>query len=157
MVVLLASTDKIRKSDLQQSFMVKSSLQLLQSYPSQMFRGVLNTPLFLIFTRFDQERFLEPNIFSIIQEVFRKGIYFHDQSSLSWPGKFFIHSFSIYSYKKAMNVYMLTCSEAVSQSCSHEQVGALKNARQTRRRTPMRSMISMVLPYSSIKITLSHA
>ena len=36
-----------------------------------------------------------------------------------------------------MNVYMLTCSEAVSQSCSHEQVGALKNARQTRRRTPM--------------------
>ena len=34
MVALLASTDKIKKSDLQQSFMVKSSLQLLQSYLS---------------------------------------------------------------------------------------------------------------------------
>ena len=33
----------------------------------------------------------------------------------------FIHSFSIYSHKKAINIYMLTCSETVPQRCSHEQ------------------------------------
>ena len=48
----------------------------------------------------------------------------------------FIHSFSIYSHKKAINVYMLTCSEAVPQTCSHE-TGAPRNARQTRGRIPM--------------------
>ena len=34
----------------------------------------------------------------------------------------FSHSFSIYSHKKAINIYMLTCSEAVPQRCSHYQV-----------------------------------
>ena len=48
----------------------------------------------------------------------------------------FIHSFSIYSHKKAITVYMLTCSEAVPQRCSHE-TDALKNARQTRGRISM--------------------
>ena len=46
------------------------------------------------------------------------------------------HSFSIYSHKKAINVYMLTCSEADLQRCSHE-TGAPKNARQTRGRIPV--------------------
>ena len=46
-----------------------------------------------------------------------------------------IHSFSIYSHKKAINVYMLTCSEAVPQRCSHE-ADAPKNARQTHGRIP---------------------
>ena len=48
----------------------------------------------------------------------------------------FIHSFSIYSHKKAINVYMLKCSEGVPQRCANE-TDAPKNARQTRGRIPM--------------------
>ena len=48
----------------------------------------------------------------------------------------FIHSFFIYSHKTEVNIYMLTCSEAVPQRWSHK-TGALKNARQTRGRIPM--------------------
>ena len=48
----------------------------------------------------------------------------------------FIHSFSIYSHKKAINVYMLTCSAAVPQRCSHER-DAPKNAQQTRGKMSM--------------------
>ena len=67
----------------------------------------------------------------------------------------FIHSFSIYSHKKAINVYMLTCSEAVPQRCSHEQ--ALRKMRgKPTREYPCRSMISMELSHSSIKIALPH-
>ena len=47
----------------------------------------------------------------------------------------FIHSFSIYSHKKAKNVYMLKCSEGVHQRCAHE-TDAPKNARQTHGRIP---------------------
>ena len=39
----------------------------------------------------------------------------------SFTQLFYFHSFSIYS-QKAINVYMLTCSEAVPQRCCDEQV-----------------------------------
>ena len=65
------------------------------------------------------------------------------------------HSFSIYSHKKAINVYMFTCSEAVPQRCSHEQVLWKMRGKPTGEH-PCRSMISMELPHFSIKITLPH-
>ena len=53
-----------------------------------------------------------------------------------------IHSFSIYSHKKAINVYMLTCSEAAPQRCSYEQVLRKTRGKPTGEH-PCRSMISM--------------
>ena len=60
-------------------------------------------------------------------------IFSNDQANVS--AKFFIHSFSIYSHKKAINVYMLTCSEAVPRRCSHE-TGAPKKKDLLRRTDP---------------------
>ena len=53
-----------------------------------------------------------------------------------------IHSFSIYSHKKAINVYMLTCSEAPPQRFSNEQVLRKMRGKPTGEH-PCRSMISM--------------
>ena len=49
----------------------------------------------------------------------------------------FFFSFSIYSHKKAINVYMLTCSEAVPQRYSHE-TGAPKKKKDPLRRTDLK-------------------
>ena len=67
----------------------------------------------------------------------------------------FIHSFYIFSHTKAINVYMLTCSEAVPQRCSHKQVLKKMRGKPTREH-PCRGMISIELPHSSIKITFPH-
>ena len=63
---------------------------------------------------------------------------------------YFIH-FLFILIKKAITVYMLTCSEAVPQRCSHEQVLRKMRGKPTGEH-PCRSMISMELPHSFIKI-----
>ena len=67
----------------------------------------------------------------------------------------FIHSFTTCSHKKAINIYMLTCSEAVPQRYSHEQ--ALWKIRgKIIGGNPCRSMTSKELPHSSTKIPLTY-